>query len=116
MSLSPDERRERMDALRQVFLKQLPRMIGEALASLGEVRADPASGRASDDARRRLHTLAGTLGTFGYLSPVEGIRSLERLLAAPPGSASPDELDRLVVSLRSEVETICGPAVQGEAP
>jgi chemotaxis protein histidine kinase CheA len=119
MSLSPEERRARMETLRRRFLDQLPRMTRDALSAFERCTLQPPSDGAFNEARRHLHTMAGTLGTFGFLRLVEDIRLLERLLATSPGGLDPLPSKHLLASVRSQVDELCGrpapPESQGEA-
>jgi chemotaxis protein histidine kinase CheA len=112
MTLSPEERRTRMAALRRKFLDQLRGLMDEALGSFDASWGRPGATAGLDDARRRLHTMAGTLGTFGFHRLMEDVRALEGLLFfETQAPRTPSEKERFIAStiqssIRSQVERL----------
>lgn len=104
MALSPDDRRARMEALRRKFLDQLPEMARAALSAFERAAERSAGPEALDDARRRLHTLAGTLGTFGYLALMKEVRLLEDAVRPEAPPTAPADAASATASLRAKIQ------------
>lgn len=94
-----------MAALRKNFLEQLPEMTREALAAFARSTERPEAPELLDDARRRLHTMAGTLGTFGYLDLMRDVRMLEECVAPGEGATKGNGAS-LAASLGTKIERL----------
>lgn len=96
--------------LRSVWARQQDRVndrldvIERALAALADGRLDAALRR---DAERAAHTLAGSIGTFGFTEASEAARGLELELAQPTADRAP-ALAALLLRMRAGV---AGPAI-----
>ncbi|HAX75015.1 MAG TPA: transcriptional regulator [Cyanobacteria bacterium UBA11372] len=76
-------------------------VIAEAAAALSEAKLTP---ELHAQAEREAHTLAGSLGTFGFREGSQVARKIERLLQATKlGRKDATRLGKLVKSLRTEI-------------
>ena len=94
-----------VDALRAVWERQ-QRQVGERIGVLEAALAALAGGGLEADLRceaeRAAHTLAGSLGMFGFTSAADAARRLERELAATEPRRAP-ALSELLEQLRAGV-------------
>jgi HPt (histidine-containing phosphotransfer) domain-containing protein len=99
-----------VDALREVWARQQEQVSGRigvvehALAALAD---DQLAGGLRGEAERAAHTLAGSLGMFGFMSAADAARKLEQKLANPE-PACKGELSTLLKQLQAGVK---GPVV-----
>ncbi len=95
-----------VDALRAVWARQ-QWQVGERIGVLEVALAALAGGRLDADLRceaeRAAHTLAGSLGMFGFTSAADAARKLEQELAAPEPRSAPG-LSELLEQLRAGVD------------
>ncbi len=79
------------------YLASMPERLAELRSDLAQFRAGTAGADAS--LRIRLHRLAGSGGSYGFVDLSSIAREAERWLAAQPERADADELEALVERL-----------------
>jgi HPt (histidine-containing phosphotransfer) domain-containing protein len=99
-----------VDDLRAVWTRQ-HRQVNERIGVLESALAALADNRLEPDLRceaeRAAHTLAGSLGMFGFMGAADAARKLEQALASPQPQRSP-RLSELLEQLQEGVEGPCG--------
>lgn len=116
-SVPEPTRQQTIAAIAGVWQRFQPRVMGQVAVLEQAVKALSSQSLTADlrqQAEREAHTLAGSLGTFGFPQGSKLARSIEHLLQIEPlGSAEIQQLGDLVTALQHEVE--CSPAT-GAAP
>jgi HPt (histidine-containing phosphotransfer) domain-containing protein len=96
-----------VEALRAIWARQQGQ-VNTRIGVLENALAACANGRLEADLRceaeRAAHTLAGSLGMFGFVSASDAARKLERELANPKPQRSP-ELSELLEQLRAGMKS-----------
>ncbi len=100
---------EALLALRDEFVRELPRRVGELVRALEALRAAPGDGAAHQAARSLAHQLQGTAGSYGLPGVGEAAGMVTSALDQPGGeacAAAADLAGRLFAALRELPEGV----------
>jgi chemotaxis protein histidine kinase CheA len=91
---------EKLEALRRRLAERLPGIVADIESACREFLALPADPERRERAVRGSHTLAGTAGTYGYLTLGQAAKALELLLR---GGGAAAEVEAQLGRLRLEL-------------
>ncbi len=114
--MSADNVAERLQALQQRFAERLPDRLAELQRAATAAASSSRSSAERAELHRLLHTLAGSSGSFGFVSLGACARRGEELMRHP--GADPASLDASVKAIVAELQNLAahGPDQTREAP
>jgi len=99
--------------LQREYLSSMPERLDELRSDIAEYRAGHPN--AADSLKTRLHRLAGTGGSYGFLELTSIAREAERWLARSPAPGEADQLASIVDRLATAIDIAEARIAQGSA-